>query len=156
LPRRPFPGRRAPARAAAAADAGRAAAPPVGAAPRRGRRPGRLLRRRAADAVPGHPGTARRAAHAAAGAGGGGRGAPPPPPAPRPPERAPAWRALLLEWQASDSPDRRADLYRRAGDRYAQEHQDWQSALRCYSAALDADPDLTFDPADSWLVMTLK
>lgn len=65
---------------------------------------------------------------------------------------------LALEWQALDSPQPRPDLARRAGDRYAAEEGDYQSALRCYRDALDAssDNDLAIQPGDSWLLMVLK
>jgi hypothetical protein len=64
----------------------------------------------------------------------------------------------LLEERAFDSLDERAALYRRAGDRYAAEQGDWESALRCYRNSLDvaADKDLEIAPGDNWLLMALK
>jgi hypothetical protein len=64
----------------------------------------------------------------------------------------------LLEERAFDSLDERSALYRRAGDRYAAEQGDWESALRCYRNSLDVttDKDLTFSPGDNWLVLALK
>src|SRR4051812_19936155 len=55
-------------------------------------------------------------------------------PTPRPPaaEPVPEPPALALEWQAFDSPDRGAELYRQAGDRYLSEEADPAAALRCY------------------------
>jgi hypothetical protein len=65
---------------------------------------------------------------------------------------------VALEWQALDSPRRRAELYREAGDRYLSAESDPESALRCYTAALDAGAgaDRAVAPADSWLLMALK
>src|SRR6266851_1490768 len=55
---------------------------------------------------------------------------------------------VVLEWQATDSKEPRAGLYRQAGDRYLEEDADYQSALRCYRGALDAgsDRDLAIAP----------
>jgi hypothetical protein len=63
-----------------------------------------------------------------------------------------------LEERAFDSVEERAALYRRAGDRYAAEEGDWESALRCYrnSLAVAQEKDLEFSPHDNWLVMALK
>src|SRR5262249_17583435 len=65
---------------------------------------------------------------------------------------------LALEWRALDSPQKRPDLFRQAGDRYLREAGDVQSALRCYRTALDmaSDEDAAVSPDDSWLLMTLK
>jgi hypothetical protein len=73
-------------------------------------------------------------------------------------EPAPAPPPVVVEWQAADSKEPRADLYRQAGDRYLEEDADYQSALRCYRGALDAgsDKDLAIAPDDSWLLMVLK
>jgi hypothetical protein len=70
------------------------------------------------------------------------------------PETTPA----LLEERAFDSLKDRAALYRRAGDRYAAEQGDWESALRCYRNSLDAatEKDLEVSPGDNWLLMALK
>jgi hypothetical protein len=75
-------------------------------------------------------------------------------PAVTPPTPSP----LVLEWQALDSLEPRPDLALQAGDRYAAEEGDYQSALRCYRGALDSgsDKDLAIDPKDSWLLMVLK
>ena len=64
----------------------------------------------------------------------------------------------LLEERAFDSLAERAVLYRRAGDRYADEQGDWESALRCYRNSLDvaADEELEVSPGDNWLLMALK
>jgi hypothetical protein len=64
--------------------------------------------------------------------------------------------ALALEWQALDSSQPQPELARQAGDRYAADEGDYQSALRCYRDALDADTDRTIKPSDSWLLMVLK
>jgi hypothetical protein len=80
---------------------------------------------------------------------------PPAPPAERP--VPPTASALALEWQATDSTTRRAELYREAGDRYLAEEADPQSALRCYAGSLDsAGADLTISPDDNWLLMAIK
>lgn len=77
-----------------------------------------------------------------------------PAPAPVPPAAEPA----ELERLAQRSPERRGDLYRRAGDLYASEQGDLSSALRCYSESLDAgnDKDLTISTDDHWLLMAIK
>jgi hypothetical protein len=66
--------------------------------------------------------------------------------------------ALAREWRALDSDDQRAQLYRQAGDRYMTEENDPQSALRCYSNALDSgtQQDLTITADDNWLLMAIK
>jgi hypothetical protein len=71
----------------------------------------------------------------------------------RPPERA-----VVLEWKAVDSTEGRADLYRRAGDRYLADESDFESAVRCYGQALDAgtEADRAVSPEDNWLLMALK
>src|SRR5262245_41380722 len=63
-----------------------------------------------------------------------------------------------LERLAKRSPERRGDLYRRAGDLYATEQGDLSSALRCYGEALDAgdDKNLTISTDDHWLLMAIK
>jgi hypothetical protein len=72
------------------------------------------------------------------------------------PSPRPADTALGLEWQALDSPTRRPELDRLAGDRYLAEETDARSALRCYERALDGNADLTISPDDSWLLMAIK
>lgn len=64
----------------------------------------------------------------------------------------------VLEWRALDSPNRQAELFRRAGDRYLAEGEDLQAALRCYGNALDAGSADDQKPAasDSWLLMAIK
>jgi hypothetical protein len=71
---------------------------------------------------------------------------------------AEAGTPAALEERAFDSVDERSALYRRAGDRYAAEHGDWESALRCYRNSLDlaAEKDLEIGPGDNWLLMALK
>jgi hypothetical protein len=85
------------------------------------------------------------------------------PPAPAPPSVPPSRLepeapALVLEWKAVDSREKRPDLYRRAGDRYLEEESDVESALRCYRGALDSgsEEDLTISEDDNWLLMALK
>jgi hypothetical protein len=75
-----------------------------------------------------------------------------PPPAPS--ERS----AVALEWQAFDSTEGRAELYRRAGDEYIASESDPESALRCYGASLDAGSaaDRVVSAADNWLLMAIK
>jgi len=76
----------------------------------------------------------------------------------RPRSPAPDDSALDAEWIAFDSTDRRSELYRKAGDRYAKDENDLQSALRCYSNALDdgTEQDLAISPDDNWLLMAIK
>jgi hypothetical protein len=71
---------------------------------------------------------------------------------------APETPALALEWQALDSPQPRPDLYRQAGDRYLDDENDLESALRCYGQALNAagEADRTVAVEDNWLLMTIK
>lgn len=66
--------------------------------------------------------------------------------------------ALAKEWQAFDNTERRAELYRQAGEQYMKEESDPESALRCYAQALDAGgrEDLAVNTKDDWLLMTLK
>jgi len=66
--------------------------------------------------------------------------------------------ALTREWIAFDSADHRGELYRQAGDRYMTEENDPQSALRCFSNALDSgtDEDLAISSEDNWLLMAIK
>jgi hypothetical protein len=65
---------------------------------------------------------------------------------------------LDAEWVAFDSIDHRSELYRQAGDRYIKDENDLQSALRCYSNALDngSEQDLAISPDDNWLLMAIK
>jgi hypothetical protein len=73
------------------------------------------------------------------------------PESPKPP-------ALVKEWNAFDSEDRHGELYRQAGDSYLEEEYDPQSALRCYTNALDhgTKQDLTISADDNWLLMAIK
>jgi hypothetical protein len=79
-----------------------------------------------------------------------------------PPVDAPAMEApsaVALEWQAFDAPaDQQADLYFQAGQRYFSDHQDFDSALRCYRQAFASAPKerLAVSPSDNWLVMAIK
>ncbi|HEY7311022.1 MAG TPA: hypothetical protein VH643_16780 [Gemmataceae bacterium] len=83
-------------------------------------------------------------------------------PSPRGSEELPApvaaEPALVREWQAFDSEDHRGELYRQAGDLYLDEEHDLQSALRCYTNALDTGTkqDLTISADDNWLLMAIK
>jgi hypothetical protein len=81
-----------------------------------------------------------------------------PTPVPVPPAPEVATSARDLEWQAVENPDRRAELFRRAGDRYLNDENDLESAVRCYKHALDAgsDTDLKIAPQDTWLLVSLK
>ena len=65
---------------------------------------------------------------------------------------------IELEWRAFDSRDNRAALFFEVARRYLDERQDYDSALRCYSQALDAAPkeELAIRSDDNWLVMALK
>ena len=66
--------------------------------------------------------------------------------------------ALAREWRAFDSDDRRSELYRQAGDAYMEGEFDPQSALRCYTNALEhgTKQDLTISADDNWLLMAIK
>jgi hypothetical protein len=66
--------------------------------------------------------------------------------------------AFELEWQAVDNSERRAELYRRAGDRYLEEANDVESALRCYRGYLAAAPpqDWTISTKDNWVLLVAK
>ena len=66
--------------------------------------------------------------------------------------------AVAMEWKAfDDRTPERAKLYLAAGDRYAHDHQDLASALRCYEEVLDlGGPYVEVSLDDSWLVMALK
>jgi hypothetical protein len=82
---------------------------------------------------------------------------PAPPQAPSPAVQ-PATSALALEWQAAENPERRAELFRRAGDRYLNDENDMESAVRCYKKALSSGTaeDLNITPQDTWLLISLK
>jgi hypothetical protein len=73
-------------------------------------------------------------------------------------QAAPPENALALEWRAIDSKKKRANLYRRAGDRYLEVDHDIASALRCYRGALAAGPkkDWEISTHDNWLMMIAK
>ena len=81
---------------------------------------------------------------------------PAPPPAALPPPAAAPASAVALELKAFD--DRRPDLYRQAGDRYLHDDADPESALRCYTQALNgaSDKDLAISPDDDYLLMVVK
>jgi hypothetical protein len=84
------------------------------------------------------------------------------PDTPAPPSEKPANQekltALALEWQAAESPDRSAELNRLAGDRYVEEENDLESAIRCYKRFLAecTHEELEITPKDNWLLVTLK
>jgi hypothetical protein len=65
-----------------------------------------------------------------------------------------------LEWSAFDAADdqERARLYFLAGDLYLDQHNDRESALRCYHQAINYSDarKLEITPTDNWLVMALK
>ena len=76
------------------------------------------------------------------------------------PEKQPPTALTLvdLEWRAFDSRENRAELFFQVGHRYLEERQDFDSALRCYSQALDAAPqeELAVRSDDNWLIAALK
>jgi hypothetical protein len=86
----------------------------------------------------------------------------PTPDTPAPPSQKPTneekLTALALEWQAAESPDRSRELNRLAGDRYVEEENDLESAIRCYKRFLSqcTHEELEIDPKDNWLLVTLK
>jgi len=65
--------------------------------------------------------------------------------------------ALDLEWKALDSPEKRPELFRKAGDHYLEE-SDIPSALRCYRSALEmgTEKDCNISTDENWLMMALK
>jgi len=77
---------------------------------------------------------------------------------PEPSRSTPTLSPVQLEWQAIDQRHGGADLYREAGDRYLNEAQDVESALRCYRNALarGGKEALAISPDDSWLLVALK
>jgi hypothetical protein len=82
-------------------------------------------------------------------------------PAPSPPATVPRKAepsAVDLEWLAVESPDKRVEFYRRAGDRYLAESNDTEAALRCYRQMLNtgSEKDLLIAADDNWLLMALK
>ena len=82
----------------------------------------------------------------------------PPPTETKPPTPAqPPESALAMEWQALDSPEKRPDLFRLAGDKYLEDNN-LESATRCYRGALDnvPDQDLKIAVNDNWLLISLK
>jgi hypothetical protein len=83
---------------------------------------------------------------------------PVPQPQPSPSRPKPAQSPSQLEWQAIEDRHAGADLYRQAGDRYLNEAQDVESALRCYRNALARGGNEAFaiSPDDSWLLVALK
>jgi hypothetical protein len=74
------------------------------------------------------------------------------------PEVALGIAAVVKEWKAFDDRKQQRELYRQAGDLYFYTNQDYESALRCYTQALDAasDQDLAVSPDDNWLLIALK
>jgi hypothetical protein len=80
-----------------------------------------------------------------------------PRPAEKPTTAEPAAPALVWEYKAFDSPDRRAELYHRAGETYLKEN-DPVSAMRCYANSLDngTERDRTISADDDWLLMAIK
>jgi|ERR1019366_1745892 hypothetical protein len=81
-------------------------------------------------------------------------------PMPEPVVAAVPMSPVELENVAFDAEDdqQRVRLYFRAGDLYFEQHQDIESALRCYHQALhygDAR-ELDFNPDDNFLAMALK
>ena len=76
-----------------------------------------------------------------------------------PPTIAESVSPTILERLAERSDEReRAELLRTAGRRYLDERNDPESALRCYTQALNAGSadDLKSSPSDDWLLMALK
>lgn len=76
----------------------------------------------------------------------------PPPVLPSPEPDAPA---VALEYRALESERGRAELYRRAADRYLTE-DDLASAARCYRLALVEGADGAVRADDSWLFLAIK
>jgi hypothetical protein len=79
-------------------------------------------------------------------------------PAVPPVDQDPEVPANVLERIASVSEDKQSDLYRLAADRYLEEDNNVQAALRCYGRSLDTAKreDLAISEKDNWLLMELK
>jgi hypothetical protein len=75
-----------------------------------------------------------------------------------PVDQDPEVPANVLERIASVSEDKQSDLYRLAADRYLEEDNNVQAALRCYGRSLDTAKreDLAISEKDNWLLMELK
>jgi hypothetical protein len=60
--------------------------------------------------------------------------------------------------ELADDPAEAVRLYRLAGDRYLNDRQDYRNAVRCYRLFLAraGDTGLSPDPADTWLLTSLK
>lgn len=73
-----------------------------------------------------------------------------------PPADAPA--RVWEHWGELASPDKRAHVYRMAGDRYLDEAGDLAAALRCYTRSVEETPPeaVSISPDDNWLLMALK
>jgi hypothetical protein len=74
-------------------------------------------------------------------------------------EEDPEAPAFIFERVAAfASADKRALLFRLAGDRYLENDHDEESALRCYARALDSgtEHDRAISPSDNWLLIALK
>lgn len=65
---------------------------------------------------------------------------------------------LELLAEQADDPAEAGKLYRRAGDAYLNDTQDYRNATRCYRLFLTrgGDAALSLDPGDSWLLTSLK
>jgi hypothetical protein len=76
----------------------------------------------------------------------------------QPPATAPDVPALAREWEAFDSDNRRAELYRLAAERYLKEEDDLLSAVRCYGNSLDSgtERDRAVSADDDYLLMAIK
>jgi hypothetical protein len=63
-----------------------------------------------------------------------------------------------LKAELADDPAEAARLYRLAGDKYLTDRQDHRNAARCYRLFLAraGDAGLSPDPADTWLLTSLK
>ena len=63
-----------------------------------------------------------------------------------------------LKAELADDPAAAARLYRAAGDKYLNDRQDYRNAARCYRLFLAraGDTGLSPDPADTWLLTSLK
>lgn len=77
---------------------------------------------------------------------------------PGPPARRLSPAEIELEAERSLAKDQSSRLFREAGDRFLQEEQDYQAALRCYRNFLDeaAEPELAAAESDTWLLASLK
>ena len=77
---------------------------------------------------------------------------------PAPPAEVVTAPQAEVKAELADDPADAARLYRLAGDKYLNDRQDYRNAARCYRLFLAraGDNGLSPDPADTWLLTSLK